>query len=147
MSGELTGEAVWQAAYQATDYRVELSEQSVVLRIGVAHPGFASWLGQRRYDKFAIVTAYNPGSVLLAESDNQLRHGALLTAVRQRGIPFRFGENRADAGDWPPEPSVVLLGVPVDVARALGRQFAQNAIVIGEAAGVPRLLWIKEDGQ
>jgi hypothetical protein len=38
-------------------------------------------------------------------------------------------EGRGDAGDWPPEPGVLVFGLSRRSAASLGRSLGQNAIV------------------
>ncbi|MHA4899884.1 DUF3293 domain-containing protein [Enterococcus faecium] len=43
---------------------------------------------------------------------------------------------------WPPEASLLVLGVPAAEAEELGRRFGQVAVVVGERGGAGRLLWV-----
>jgi hypothetical protein len=86
------------------------------------------------------VTAYNPGSVALGESENAQRQLLLEQAARDAGFAFFRGEGVGDDGQWPPEPSLLILGITRAQAVDLGRRFGQRAIVYGEAGWSPQLL-------
>ena len=53
------------------------------------------------------------------------------------------GAGRDLAGTWPEESSFVVLGLDLDAARALGREFSQNAIVWAGNDAVPRLVLLR----
>jgi Protein of unknown function (DUF3293) len=46
-------------------------------------------------------------------------------------------------GKWPPEPSRLVLGIDLDTAGSLGRQFRQNGIVWVSANAVPTLVLLR----
>jgi hypothetical protein len=96
-------------------------------------------LNERHIGDWAYVTAYNPESQPLAEEENVKRQQALVEAVRARGLPFLFGKGIAEDGTWV-EPSILILGIESDDARALGRQFGQLAIIVGQAGQPARLV-------
>lgn len=87
----------------------------------------------------AFVTASNPGSVPLPDDENARRYAALLSAVA--GRPHFTGEGVGDAGDWPPEASVLVLGVTEAEAAALSRRFGQAAWVWYRVGGLAELRW------
>ncbi len=67
---------------------------------------------------------------------------ALLAEVRQRGLTVHPGLGSGDAGDWPPEESLLVLGLDEAAAVALGHRFGQRAIVVGTRGTAARLVWI-----
>ena len=56
------------------------------------------------------------------------------------GFFYFEGRGISPANDWPAEESLLIIGIPVDVACALGRSFAQLAIVAGELGAPAQLL-------
>ena len=50
-------------------------------------------------------------------------------------------------GIWPPEKSLLILGIDREEARELGSQFGQNAIIFGERGGSPELLMLNLEGR
>jgi Protein of unknown function (DUF3293) len=125
-----------EAAYRATDYRVEDAPNGpFVIRIGEECPELTGL-------EWAFVTACNPGSVRLSEEDNNRRMGELEAAVRKGGWRYYHGHGVGRDGRWPPEPSLLIVGIREADAVELARWFGQNAIVVGEAGGEARLVWV-----
>ncbi|MCK6546743.1 DUF3293 domain-containing protein [Myxococcota bacterium] len=98
-------------------------------------------LAGRSPSSWAYVTAANPGSERADAEVNEDRHCALLEHLRGRSLEWFEGAGAADDGAWPPEVSVLVLGIGREDAHALGRAFEQNAIVFGVVGGEPELLW------
>jgi hypothetical protein len=90
---------------------------------------------------WAFVTAHNPGSVRLTAEENRTRHTRLEADVSARGYEAFPGEGVGDDGEWPPEASLLILGMPRAEATALGQAHAQRAVVWG-GVGEPALLLI-----
>ena len=57
-----------------------------------------------------------------------------------RALTFFPGAGEADVGDWPPEPSFLVLGISEQRAVALAERYEQAAIVVGRRNGSARLL-------
>lgn len=66
-----------EAAYRATVYRVFLPSGAVELSVDVASPALVSWLQAEDIHEWAIMTAFNPGSIALPEEDNAVRQSEL----------------------------------------------------------------------
>jgi hypothetical protein len=131
-----------ETAYRATAYCVDLPAGGVCLRIGEASAALAAALAACGVSEWAILCAANPGSQTLSDAENAQRFGELHDALAALGYDGWLGVNLADAGDWPPEPSVCVPGLGRDEALRLAARFGQNAIVAGDARGVPALLWV-----
>ena len=125
-----------ERAYRATTYRVGAR---LALRVGEPNAVLDLLLSERGLDEWAYLTAHNPASVVLAPGENRARQEALLGRVA--GYPLLLGEAVADAGDWPPEPSALVLGIRREDALALAREFGQSAILCGRRGGAPALAW------
>jgi hypothetical protein len=123
------------AAYRRTRFCADTELGRVVIRVGEACPALDALLRARACGKWAFITAFNPGSVRMSEAWNSARQRELEEAVRQRGHPMFPGEGVGDDGTWPPERSVLVLGIDREAAVQLGRRFGQRAIVCGELDG------------
>jgi hypothetical protein len=113
----------------------------VRIRIDEAHPALDALLAARGHRHWAYVTAHNPGSVPLTADENRARHARLEADVRARGYEAFPGEGVGDDGEWSPEASLLILGMPRAEATALGHAYAQRAVVWGDV-GEPALLVI-----
>lgn len=119
------------AAYRATTYWVMSPHGSFTLRIGARHELFDAPLQSVGVKEWAFVTACNPRSQQLSESENVRRHAQLAAEVRTLGYEAWPGNSVGDDTSWPPETSLLILNVPRDTAITLARRYDQNAIVVG----------------
>lgn len=127
------------AAYRATTYRVG----TLALRMDEPNPPALDVLMEGRgYREYAYITAYNPGSRPLPESENRRRQRALIERLQDEGRLVLRGEAISDTADWPPEPSLLVLGMSAEEAKALGRELGQNAVVVGRLGDAPHLAWL-----
>jgi hypothetical protein len=129
-------------AYSATEYRVD-SDPPLALAVGVASSALKSVYSARRVDSAAFVTAYNPFSQQLSEQQNAFRQEALGAELAKRGLTFIAGVGQHPSGDWPGEPSFLVLGIALEAAKSLGRQFEQNAIIWCGPDAVPILILLR----
>jgi hypothetical protein len=131
--------ALWDA-YRRTTYVTYTDQGDIRINPGRRSAALDGLLNERRIHEWAYVTAYNPASRQLPAEDNVRRQQELVDAVRERGLPFLEGEGIGEDAGWPAEPSILILGIGSDDARALGRQFGQLAIVVGRAGQPARLV-------
>lgn len=132
-----------QTVFRATSYRVEASEACFTLRIGFTAPDFDDYLRRQGIANWGIVSAYNSMALACTEAENQRRQQDLQAQIKALGWRFLKGVNLADADDWRPEASCVLLAVNEAQVCALGRAFRQAAVVCGDSGSAPRLVFIQ----
>lgn len=104
-----------------------ISDEAWILRNGEPHPALAMWMQKNGFSSLAIITAYNPGSVLLEESENRRRNVILEQMIQELGLPYGPALNQAPDGGWQ-EPGFWVAGIGLEAAVALGREFRQAAI-------------------
>lgn len=121
-----------ERAYRRTTYRAGARR----LRIGEPVPALDA------HEAWAYLTAWNPGARQRPDAENERAMDALRERLRATGLAFHEGAAESDDGSWPPEPSLLVLGIAPDEAAALGRAFGQVAIVVGRRGGVAELLWL-----
>lgn len=126
--------------YARTSFWVEAPGACIRLRVGEGNHLLDELLARSGVTHWAYVTAHNPRSVLLSPGENERRHGELLERVRGLGLETMEGWGVGDEGGWPPERSVLVLGAGEGLARDLGAEFDQNAVVVGQAGRAPELL-------
>lgn len=105
----------------------------VDIRIGMKHArldAIAPW---------AFVSACNPAS--RRSDDNPERHQALIEKLGCMGYAFHPGIGVPDEEGWIAEESVLVSGMTEADAILVGREFGQNAIVVGEANLEARLVF------
>jgi hypothetical protein len=128
------------AAYRATIYTSRIKDADEVMRIGEKATWLADLFDTHSASTALFITAENPFSephtdTENAEAQEQLRQ-CLLTAT---DIVFDGWGTGADTG-WPPENSFLALGLNLETARTLGKQFHQNAVVWVGADAIPQLI-------
>ena len=123
-------------AYEATDYRVG---DRFTIRCGERSPPLEALLADSGHDTWAFITAWNPGSTALDTAENRRRMTDLAGRIALLGLPMLEGEGVGTGGDWPSEPSLLVLGIGESEAVELGRAFGQVAIVVGRLGEPARL--------
>lgn len=121
-------------AYLETDYKVfastgDTQERTFTMRVGQACEPLAHLFQERGIQCAAFVTAYNPYSAAHEDLDNETRQASLLQTLDQHKVIYLSGERRHPSGNWPAEPSVLALNLPLDASKRLGMRFHQNALL------------------
>jgi len=127
-------------AYLRTTYWAETPLGEIRLRIGVANPRLTELLIEFSVEEWAFITACNPSSKSVSDDENERLQQALKAVLRIDGFTVFNGAGTGDDGQWPPEPSFLVLGISTAKAIALGRVYGQNAIVAGIIGAVPYLI-------
>ena len=91
----------------------------------------------------AFVTASNPYSQPCSLARNGARHQALIASLARHGHAYLPAYGRHPAGTWPAERSVLVLGLTLWQAQALGAALQQNAIVWSGANATPQLILLR----
>jgi len=125
-------------AYHRTTYSAHPPGRLVTVRPGEPCASLDALLRPEQ-STWAHVTAWNPEGVVLPAKENARRQAELEQVVAEAGYLALPGWGCGDDGH-PPERGVLVLGIPHDEAVALGRRFAQLAVVVGVRGGVPRIL-------
>ena len=140
------------AAYRATRYTVllpggELPGGELVVRIGEFSPAMDALLTSERAASATFVTAWNPMSRPVPKKANTAAQKRLETELASAGHRWLPQEGRADAGDWPPEPGCLVLGLTRERALGLAERYGQNAVVWCVPGSEPELLLTRLAGK
>lgn len=117
------------AAYERTLFKVRTNTEEIVLRVGVHSVDADNLLKSAGVSEAAYLTAFNPGSRMLSDSENQCRQDQLLEYLHKENYVFLAGTGIADDGSWPGEESVLILGIDRSEANAIASTFGQTAFV------------------
>jgi hypothetical protein len=90
-----------------------------------------------------FMTACNPRSAPLDAVTNAHRQDLLAQALQRHGSTFVDAWGAHPSNGWPEEPSFLVLGLPLDAAKALGQRFDQNAILHAGEDAIMRLLLLR----
>jgi hypothetical protein len=129
-------------AYYTTDYRV-IGDDGFVLRVSERSTALLATYQRCDVDCCAFITACNPHSQLLESGQNEARLGRLEAELREGRWSIRAGIGQHPSNGWPAEPSFLVLGIPLEEARALGARHSQNAIVWAGADALPQLVMLR----
>ena len=144
--------AALDAAYRAAIYRADLPAGHTRIRVGDPTPALDRLLAETGHATWTLLTAHNPYSNRLTPAENAARHAELADALAATGLTQFPGEGAANPdgpdwpADWPPETSVLILGLPEPDALSLARRFGQNALLRGRLAGPADLVWTDPPG-
>ncbi len=119
-------------AYRKTTFSADTPKGRLSLRVGERCLELDDLLTDHGVSTWAYVTAFNPGSMRLRDEENAARQRELEAVVASLGVVSYAGEGVAEDGGWPPEPSLLILGIERGDAVRLGRQYGQGAVVCGE---------------
>lgn len=125
-------------AYHATGYIV--LPDGIAVRIGSVSADLDRLMGRIGACSAVFVTAWNPASRPTGPAANAAAEAALAREVAARGWRALPQEGRGDAGDWPPEPGLLVLDIDRETALDLALRFGQNAVVWYEPGRPAELL-------
>ena len=129
-------------AYRNTPYGVAAATPFAVY-VGQASGPLLSLMAQNECHSAAYITACNPMGRRLADGDNARRQVALAAYLRHNGYRFLHGKGQGADRCWQAEPSFLVSGIPLQMAKALARRWRQNAILWCGADAVPQLVWMR----
>lgn len=129
-------------AYRATEYQVD-AIPPLVLHVDRPSAGLAALYARFHLTSAAFITACNPHGQLTPEGENQARNARLRADLRERALPFLEGRGVDPLGTWPPEASLLVLGLSREEALALGERHEQNALLWADVDAIPRLLLLR----
>lgn len=126
--------------YRTAIYRVDAPEGVVTFYIDKLSPELAKLHREMDVQSSAFLTAYHPYSVPVSDEENENAQQALLAEIRSRGYRWLEGAGEDAEGDWPAEPSVLVLGISEQEATELAARFRQNGYVFCDRDAAPRLV-------
>jgi len=127
-------------AYLATIY--EVKHLGLQLRIGEENRDLEEFLIDNNVFSWAFISAWNPFSQLLSPSKNEKRHTLLMDFAKNKQWVFAEGFGVPRNKDWAAEQSLFILDISKIEAIDLGKQFDQNAIVVGRLGKGPELIFL-----
>ena len=127
-------------AYKNTTYRVYLPLGEIDIRIGVMNLLLHELLLNNNSESWAFISACNPYSVVQNADVNTFLNTQLKSYLSEKKYLFFKGIGVGEDDSWEPEASFMVLNIGIEAAVKLGRQFKQNAIVVGVIGNSPELI-------
>lgn len=129
------------AAYHAAHYQVRHPHGAFTLKTDSPSSELAALLRETGHSCAAFITACNPHSWPVGEAANALAQQQLAGELQQHGYAAIPAIGLDPAGEWQGEESFLVPGLALENAKALGEQYAQNAILwVDAATAVPQLV-------
>lgn len=128
-------------AWCRTDYVVRLANQELIFRLGEANPANDELLKEQGINRWAVLTAWNPGSQPSSDDENNASHRRLVDELRNRKFSWSPGDGHPPDNRWPVERGCFIHNISTDDAAELCRQFGQLAAVVGRPGERPRLVF------
>jgi len=126
------------SAYLSTEYRVFSDAGVITLIAGNVSNEIDDLQRSYNVDCSAFITAYNPYGQPRVAGLNVLFQEKLLDDISGRW-PYLYGEGADADGEWPSEPSLLILGIGLKEALALGQGYGQDAILFNDSNGKSQL--------
>ena len=129
-------------AYRETHF-IAYQPKRLVLQVGSHYAELAQLHAQFGARSSAFITACNPFSQEVGAAINVERTIRLEADLRETRFKYFEGVGEHPSGNWPGEVSFLVLGIPLEAARALGSRHEQNAVVWSDADAVPQLILLR----
>lgn len=131
-------------AFLATTYTANAKNGTTFqLKINQSNAAFDQFLKKEKVENWAYITAWNPDAQAHSDKENAHFNTLLEQKLTDLGLAYLKGFGVPEKGsDWQPEASFLILGIKLENALNLGKQFNQAAIVCGKIGDVAKLFWI-----
>jgi len=127
--------------FRRTDYVFEYDGRCTVLHIDAASGDLAALHLRHDVSESAYITACNPGCRIVTDAENEAAMASLRREIRALGLVCFEGQAMDSDGKWPPEPSLLVLGLSAHRALAMASRYGQYALLLAGADARPRLEW------
>jgi len=129
-------------AFLETEYKV-FGDSAFTLRIDEPNSALGAACKKNCAGSCAYITACNPNSKNLGDSENEERNNMLRRELIERNFAFVEGVGKHPSKEWPGEASFLIFGIDLETARNLSRRMEQDAFVWAGSDSVPRLILLK----
>jgi hypothetical protein len=126
------------AAYRSALYLIKREGIPREIKIGQRAEILEELLNGQGSQSAAFLTACNPASCLHENAYNLRAMASLLGDVQGRWT-YVDAEGADPLGQWPSEPSVLVLGISFEDAAQLAFEYGQNAFLFIDENLIPRL--------
>ena len=130
------------AAYRSTAFHVSDREFEFVIRIGEPCAELVLCLNHFGATEAAYLTAWNPRSATRSTIENEAAQAHLEGDLAVGKWRLLHGAGIGVHSEWPPEPSVLVLGISRAAACELGQKYGQFASVVATLCTPPELVFL-----
>lgn len=133
-------------AYLLARYQAGFGPDAVILHVGQYSEPLSQLFNASGHRCAAFLTACNPFGVRQDPESNRAACAALRNRLNEhvsRSDQIIEGAGSDPSSDWPSEESFLVLGLGLEAARVLGREFHQNALLWADHDAIPRLILLR----
>lgn len=116
-------------AYRAAIYVIYGDGEDIVLKIDEVNQGLAALMKKYGVTSAALITAFNPHSVLSTAEENMRSHNTFIADIYALGLKSLNAAGSDPSHVWSSEPSILILGISLMDAERLADRHEQNAFV------------------
>lgn len=128
-------------AYRNTRYDVIDGDNAISLRIGELNIPLSDLYRRFNVQSSVFITAWNPFGKFLTDDENELANHGLREQLVGEGYQILEGVGIGTDTEWPPEVSMLALGLSRDRASDFCRLFKQNAVVFTGPECIPVIIF------
>ncbi|MDH5479817.1 MAG: DUF3293 domain-containing protein [Nitrosomonas sp.] len=129
--------------YLATHYQIGAGAEIFTLYINQYSKALLQQLSVHQKDCAAIITGYNPLSQMQSHERNLIANTKLLEVLENYSDTIIQSVNIDPSGNWSNEESFFISGLSLTIAKSIGQQFNQNAIVWTDNRAIPQLILLR----
>jgi len=130
-------------AYKNTNYIVLADAGDFTLRVDQYSKALSDLYKSTNTQNAIFITAYNPLGRVRNAAVNEMANQRLYEYLRSIGARVIEGSGADPTGKWPPEPSLLALGIDLVSAERIGKLYKQDAIVWSDSDAIPRLILLR----
>lgn len=116
-------------AYRKALYVIQAGDKSIHMKVGDSSPEMVDLMRLYGVNSAALITAFNPRSILASAQENVRNHNDLVGDINALGLESLSGEGCDMSNTWPSEPGVLALGISLRDAEVLADRYRQNAFL------------------
>lgn len=116
-------------AYRTAIYVIYGGGDDIVLKIDEVNLDLSALMKKLGITSAALITAFNPHSVLSTAEENVRSHNALIADIHALGLKSLAAEGSDPSHVWSSEPSILILGISLVDVESLADRYKQNAFV------------------
>ena len=113
------------------------------MKVGKPSAELAEWFQTNNEDQAAYITAWNPFGEKISDDENYVAEQKLITEIESRDLSYLKGESSDPSGLWPSEPSLLVLGISLESAKALVKRYHQDGFIYIGDDTKPQLILLR----
>jgi len=129
-------------SYINAEYHV-YSESKFILKVGKTSSDLLNLYQKFNRNQASFLTAYNPLSQEMTTKQNKSMNSKLESLLIKMNYPYILSEGICPETQYPGEKSFLVFGTELSLAKELGNQFHQNAILWINNDAIPQLILLK----